>query len=210
MDPKDKIDSNLLEFLSATKKSQLISILVKTVDGLREEDSKLIHSRGGHIKDKLYIINCYSADVPADISVIEDIARDPRVIHISLDASWVMGMKRVIIHTVKGIAEEEKKFLHSGGGKIIAEFQSIKSYIVDLPMTSGVQLVPDPKSGGFIANIFRIPVAIELERKNPELTINYNAPNELSISDLLKGAKVISSFEDFLKEAEIIGQSKKG
>lgn len=199
MEPTNKLDEKLLRFLSSTPKPALVSVIIQTLNGLKEEDKGLIYSRGGEITENLRIINSYTAQLPADLAVVESIAIEPRVTHIWLHSpSANRGMlnldiedgtvdfgpiPRVLICTVKGLTEEQKSFILSQGGKLLVEFSSIKSYIANLPSS----------------------VMRDLVRSNLELTIIHSIPDELSIDDLMKCAKT-GSREELKKEI----QGKKG
>lgn len=78
-----KLDPSLREILSQGTAERL-SVIVQTVDGLKDDDRKMVSGLGGRVKDDLYIINAYSAELSA--KAIEMMILSERVVKIFHDA----------------------------------------------------------------------------------------------------------------------------
>jgi len=78
-----KLDPSLRSILEEGT-DQPISVIVQTIDGLKEEDRRTMGSLGGKIKDDLYIINAFSAEISA--KSLEMLILSPRVTRIYHDA----------------------------------------------------------------------------------------------------------------------------
>ena len=61
-----------------------VPVIVQTVDGLKDDDRRMVESLGGRVKDDLYIINAYSAELSA--KAIEMMILSDRVLKIFHDA----------------------------------------------------------------------------------------------------------------------------
>jgi len=79
----EKLDPILMDMMQKSP-SQIISVIIQTVDGLQNEDKQLLASVGGKIKDNLYIINAFSADVST--TNLSSLVLSPRVVKIYYDA----------------------------------------------------------------------------------------------------------------------------
>jgi len=77
---EEKFDRYLIELLSFIEQT---SIIVQTIDGLKEEDRVKVEELGGKVKNNLGIINSYSAILP--LNRIEGLAEFSRVVHIWYD-----------------------------------------------------------------------------------------------------------------------------
>lgn len=78
-----KLDPALREILNEGT-AERVSVIVQTVDGLKEADRKMVSGLGGKVKDDLYIINAFSADLSA--RSIEMLILSDRVVKIFHDA----------------------------------------------------------------------------------------------------------------------------
>ncbi|HBM96790.1 TPA: hypothetical protein DD394_04650 [bacterium UBP9_UBA11836] len=78
-----KLDGALRSALSAGG-SEPLQVIVQTKDGLKEEDERLVTSLGGRVKDNLYIINAFSADLTP--KAIEMMILSDRIVRIFSDA----------------------------------------------------------------------------------------------------------------------------
>lgn len=78
-----KLDGALRGALSAGGNEPL-QVIVQTKDGLKEEDERLVASLGGRVKDNLYIINAFSADLTP--KAIEMMILSDRIVRIFSDA----------------------------------------------------------------------------------------------------------------------------
>ncbi len=76
-----KLDPSLRSLLDQGSAPQ-VSVIVQTVDGLKEEDRRTVGSLGGRIKDDLYIINAFSAELtPKAIEMLILSDRVTRIFH---------------------------------------------------------------------------------------------------------------------------------
>lgn len=78
-----KLDAGLREILNQGT-AERVGVIVQTVDGLKDDDRKMVSGLGGKVKDDLYIINAYSADLSA--KAIEMMILSDRVVKIFHDA----------------------------------------------------------------------------------------------------------------------------
>lgn len=78
-----KLDPALRAMLDDPTAPELLTVIVQTVDGLKEDDRKLINTLRGMVKDDLYIINAFSADVPR--SALSSLILAPRVVKVYND-----------------------------------------------------------------------------------------------------------------------------
>lgn len=62
-----------------------ISVIVQTTDGLKSEDKRTVEGLGGTIKDDLYIIKAFSADLTP--KAIDMLILSPRVVRIFNDSA---------------------------------------------------------------------------------------------------------------------------
>ncbi|MFP4496952.1 MAG: hypothetical protein ACLFQV_01975 [Vulcanimicrobiota bacterium] len=61
-----------------------VPVIIQTVDGLKDEDRKKVNELGGKIKDDLYIINAFSADMSSD--AVLKLIQSPRIVKVYYDA----------------------------------------------------------------------------------------------------------------------------
>jgi len=80
---REKLDEGLYEKLQEESYEDL-SVIVQTVDGLKKDDELLIKTLKGKIKDNLYIINAFSADLSG--KALKKLILSPRVVKIYNDA----------------------------------------------------------------------------------------------------------------------------
>jgi hypothetical protein len=73
-----------LQAILVKGEEKILPVIVQTVDGLKKEDEQTVKSLGGTIKKNLYIVNAFSADLPA--KAIPILALNPRVTKIYYDA----------------------------------------------------------------------------------------------------------------------------
>lgn len=78
-----KLDAGLREAIAEGDGSP-INVIVQTIDGLKEDDRRMVKSLGGTVKDDLYIIKAFSASLPP--KAIEMMILSPRVERIFHDA----------------------------------------------------------------------------------------------------------------------------
>lgn len=78
----NKLDPELVSKLKDDNLEPL-KVIVQTEDGLTSADTSLIKTLGGKIKDDLYIINAFSADIPAE--GLKKLILSPRVVRIFND-----------------------------------------------------------------------------------------------------------------------------
>ncbi|MBM3462372.1 MAG: hypothetical protein FJX76_09745 [Armatimonadetes bacterium] len=79
----EKLDPALRDMV-AQQTSESIPVIVQTVDGLKEDDRRIVEMLGGKVKDDLYIINAFSADLT--VPAIQGLVMSPRVTKIYFDA----------------------------------------------------------------------------------------------------------------------------
>lgn len=60
---KEKTDHIIRAKLESGETGE-IPVIIQTVDGLKKEDRTTVEALGGKVKDDLYIINAFSADIP--------------------------------------------------------------------------------------------------------------------------------------------------
>ena len=79
---EEKLDPILLDIVNQNPAT--IPIIIQTIDGLKDEDRKRVEELGGKVKDDLYIINAFSAEMSSDavVSLIES----PRITRVYYDA----------------------------------------------------------------------------------------------------------------------------
>lgn len=79
----EKLDPALLEIIRS-RSSEQVPVIVQTIDGLKDDDRRVVDTLGGRIKDDLYIINAFSADMT--VAAITSLILSPRVVRIYYDA----------------------------------------------------------------------------------------------------------------------------
>ena len=80
---KEKLDPRLYE-LVREESSDIVKVIIQTLDGLKDDDKKLLEKLGGKIRDNLYIINAFSAEIP--LNAIKTLILSPRVKKLYYDA----------------------------------------------------------------------------------------------------------------------------
>lgn len=80
---REKLDAYLYE-KARENLEMFLNVIVQTRDGLQEEDKKNIETFGGKIKDDLYIINAFSAEIPCN--ALKSLILSPRIVKIYNDA----------------------------------------------------------------------------------------------------------------------------
>lgn len=82
-EPLAKLDPALQKIVR-DQSSGDIPVIVQTVDGLKDDDRRVVEALGGKVKDDLYIINAFSAEMT--VGAIESLVLSPRVLKIFYDA----------------------------------------------------------------------------------------------------------------------------
>jgi len=80
---REKFDDELYKKLQEETLEDLC-VIVQTVDGLKKDDEILIKTLKGKVKDNLYIINAFSADLSG--KALKKLILSPRVVKIYNDA----------------------------------------------------------------------------------------------------------------------------
>lgn len=80
---RQKLDP-ILQNMIENDNDQVLPLIIQTIDGFKEEDKKVILSLGGKVKDDLYIINAFSADLP--LKTLSSLVLSPRITRIYYDA----------------------------------------------------------------------------------------------------------------------------
>lgn len=79
----EKLDP-ILRNIVAQKNMKVVPVIIQTADGLTDQDRKTVASLGGTIKDDLYIISAYSAELP--VEAVATLAAALRIRKIYFDA----------------------------------------------------------------------------------------------------------------------------
>jgi hypothetical protein len=79
---KKKLDPLLQDIVKSS--SATLPIIIQTSDGLKDEDRRQVSDLGGRVKDDLYIINAFSAEMPTE--GILKLVKKNRVLKIYYDA----------------------------------------------------------------------------------------------------------------------------
>lgn len=61
---KQKLDPLLQDIVVSN--SATVPVIIQTTDGLKDEDRAQVNKLGGKVKDDLYIINAFSAEMPTE------------------------------------------------------------------------------------------------------------------------------------------------
>ncbi|MCL5035879.1 MAG: hypothetical protein M1269_02065 [Chloroflexi bacterium] len=80
---KQKLDP-ILQSLVENEDDQVLPLIIQTLDGLKDEDRQVVQSLGGKVKDDLYIINAFSADLPS--KALSSLVLSPRITRVYYDA----------------------------------------------------------------------------------------------------------------------------
>ncbi len=83
-----KLDAYLRNML-AQGSNEPINVIVQTVDGLKPEDRRTVEGLKGKIKDDLYIIKAFSAELTP--KAIEMLMLSPRIVRIFHDSEIHAG-----------------------------------------------------------------------------------------------------------------------
>jgi len=79
---KQKLDPLLMDIVNQNPAT--VPIIIQTVDGLKDAYRKKVDELGGKVKDDLYIINAFSADMSTDAVV--ELIKDSRIVKVYYDA----------------------------------------------------------------------------------------------------------------------------
>lgn len=79
---KEKLDPLLTDIVNANP--AIIPIIIQTIDGLKPQDREIVEKLGGKVKDDLYIINAFSAEMSSDALV--ELLKSPRIVKVYYDA----------------------------------------------------------------------------------------------------------------------------
>lgn len=79
---KDKVDPDVMIASNGDNYTPL-KVIIQTKDGLQDSDRRLVESVGGKVKDDLYIINAFSADIP--VKGLKKLILSPRIVRIFND-----------------------------------------------------------------------------------------------------------------------------
>ncbi len=79
---REKLDSDLAQKLREENYEPL-KVIIQTEDGLKDADKTLMKSLGGKIKDDLYIINAFSAEITAE--ALRKLILSPRILKVFND-----------------------------------------------------------------------------------------------------------------------------
>jgi len=80
---KEKLDPDLFSKVQE-ECTDVLPVIVQTKDGLKDEDKRVMKALGGKIKDDLYIIHAFSADIQCNS--LKSLILSPRVVRIYADA----------------------------------------------------------------------------------------------------------------------------
>lgn len=78
----EKLDPILKDIVNQNPAT--VPIIIQTVDGLKDADRNKVKELGGKVKDDLYIINAFSAEMSSD--AIMDLIKSSRVTKVYYDA----------------------------------------------------------------------------------------------------------------------------
>ncbi|MCD4784464.1 MAG: hypothetical protein K8T10_11640 [Candidatus Eremiobacteraeota bacterium] len=79
---KQKLDPLLMDIVNQNPAT--VPIIIQTIDGLKDADREKVDGLGGKVKDDLYIINAFSADMSTD--AIVELIKESRIIKVYYDA----------------------------------------------------------------------------------------------------------------------------
>ncbi|HYV85013.1 MAG TPA: S8 family serine peptidase [Patescibacteria group bacterium] len=167
-----KVSTDLVRKLQGSKPDDLVAVIVQTVDDPTDLLLAKVHGRGGVIKTRHSSIKGYSASLPA--SVIEDLADDPEVEHVSLDAPVHSSMDIAMKAIRADVAIKDNLGL-DGSGVGIA--------LID----TGVQLHPD------LARSKGSPQPIEIEIVGRERGMQDYYGHGTHVAGILNGSGAMSS-----------------
>jgi hypothetical protein len=81
---KEKLDRDLYMKVQDDDPGPL-EVIIQTTDGLKDDDKRLLNTVGGKLKDNLYIINAFSADLPS-CSALRKLILSPRIVKVYYDS----------------------------------------------------------------------------------------------------------------------------
>jgi len=79
---KQKLDPILQDIVNQNPAT--VPLIIQTVDGMKDVDQKLVTDLGGKVKDNLYIINAFSADMSTD--AVLGLIQNERIIRVYYDS----------------------------------------------------------------------------------------------------------------------------
>lgn len=79
---KEKLDPLLQDIVTANPAT--IPVIIQTTDGLKDADREQVAKLGGKVKDDLYIINAFSADMPTE--AVLKLIENSRILKVYYDA----------------------------------------------------------------------------------------------------------------------------
>lgn len=79
---REKLDPILQDIVTQT--TATVPLIVQTIDGLKDEDRELVDKLKGKVKDNLYIINAFSADISTD--AVLELIKNSRIVRIYYDS----------------------------------------------------------------------------------------------------------------------------
>jgi len=81
---KEKLDRDLFLKIREDEPGPL-EVIIQTTDGLKDDDKRLLNTVGGKLKDNLYIINAFSADIPS-CAALKKMILSPRIVKVYYDS----------------------------------------------------------------------------------------------------------------------------
>jgi len=81
---KEKLDRDLYMKVQDDDPGPL-EVIIQTTDGLKDDDKRLLNTVGGKLKDNLYIINAFSADLPS-CAALRKLILSPRIVKVYYDS----------------------------------------------------------------------------------------------------------------------------
>jgi serine protease AprX len=168
-----KVSADLVKKLQESKADDLVGVIVQTVDDPGELQLAKVRGKGGVVKTRHSSIRGYSASVPA--SAIEDLADDPEVEHVSLDAP-VHAFLDIALKAIRADVA-----IRDNGG---LDGRGVGIALID----TGVQLHPDlarPRGG--------TPQPIEVEIVGREKGMQDYYGHGTHVAGILNGSGAMSS-----------------
>ncbi len=80
---RSKLDPILATKINENNNYEILKVIIQTEDGLTDSDHSLIKSLGGKVKDDLYIINAFSADI--NPQGLKKLILSPRIVRVFED-----------------------------------------------------------------------------------------------------------------------------
>jgi serine protease AprX len=170
-----KVSSEVVKQIQGGNAADLVPVIVQTIDEPSDAHLARVNGKGGVLKTRHSSIHGYSASLPA--SVIEDLADDPEVERVSLDAP-VHAFLDVALKAIRAdVALQDNEGL-DGSGVGIA--------LVD----TGVQLHPDLARARGVSQ----PVEIEIVGREKGMQDYYG--HGTHVAGILNGSGLMSSGPD--------------